>query len=203
MARGSAPLLAPEDVLLLGEKIRAARMYREPVPKSLREEGRQRDAAGCPPVMSPLLLVDSDGAGLQVEVRQPGAQNLGSPGPRMGSEAKGRVDPRLDGRPLYERQQLLNLAKAEEQAVPQLLLFHLVKAAPLDLTLDLLPRLKRRLLRSLRVLEPLVRERAVSSPACTPQFHAARRLAISFRMVVGLRGRLRIPFSFARRATWP
>src|SRR5215831_15262505 len=63
--------------------------------------------------------------------------------------------------PPGERQELLNLAQGKEEAIPQFFLLALRQPTSVDLTLDFLPGLKRRLFVSLGKLEAAIREAIV------------------------------------------
>src|SRR4051794_17734662 len=87
----SSRLSVPRD------RERAARMLAEPCTHDLREERGHRDPPECPPALDPLLLADGDRQALEVEVVDPGAEQLAPPRPGVGGEDEHRVDERVPG----------------------------------------------------------------------------------------------------------
>src|SRR5262249_18819660 len=139
-----APLLAPRNFRLVAEKEFTARVDGEPLFEDRNEKRRERHPPRRALLLVPLLLVDEDGAAVQVEVLEPHAKDLGTPRPGVSGKACHRIDPGVGCLLLDEVEELLDLGEREEQALPELLLRFGGELAGFHLPLDLLPGLKRR-----------------------------------------------------------
>ena len=170
---GRRPRFLRVEDLVLAERERAAGMDLEPLLHHLLQQRRQRDAAGRVLLLRAFPL--SDDHGVVAEVHKPRADQLRPPRSRMGGESDHRVEEWLLCFLLDMLQEFARLGNAQEETVPQRLLFLLRKVPSFDLPLDFLPGLEGRLVRPFRVLEPLVGKRRHEPLAHCPGPHAAER----------------------------